>query len=281
MRHTRRRSILLTAGIVVGLTTGTAAVATAVSDPSPTDETTGLAGLDTTQFDTIQRADIEEAQDALASATAAMEAAGVDPSIELDPAEAAELEAAELDVFGHTEDERAAELAQLDDPDGPDEPEYVETPIELGDPTPGATDDWQTTETAGVGYAVPANWTGRAIVGDGGSGHEWTSAELAEANPFDDHWRVLVQSPFVFQEMPDPAELNEIGYHASYIEIEGASEAVLVAAQGGVEGSAGHIDYEVYVQSANTSVVTRFMGELPAGEEGQFLLDNFVPTIQP
>ncbi|GAB3167701.1 hypothetical protein GCM10027059_29130 [Myceligenerans halotolerans] len=276
MRHTRRRSILLTAGIVVGLTTGTAAVAAAVSNPSPTDETTGLAELDTTQFDTIQRADIEGAQDALASETAAMEAAGVDPSIELDPAEAAE-----LDAFGLTEDERAAELSQIDDPDGADEPEYVETPIELGDPTPGATDDWQATETAGVGYAVPADWSGRAIEGDGGSGHEWESPEIAESNPFGDHWRVLVQSPFVFQEMPDPAELNEIGYHASSIEIGGASEAVLVAAQGGVEGAAGHIDYEVYVRSASTGVVTRFLGELPPGEEGQFLLDNFVPTIQP
>ncbi|MBE1878186.1 hypothetical protein [Myceligenerans pegani] len=258
MRHTRRRTILLTAGVVVGLTTGTAAVAAAVSGPSPADETT-----------------------ALASETAEQEAAGADLSIEIDPAEAAELEAAmaaQSDLSDLTEDERAAEL---DESDGSDEPEYVETPIELGDPTPGATDDWQTTETAGVGYAVPADWTGSEAVGDGGSGHEWRSAELAGSNPFDDHWRILVQSPFVSQEMPDPAELNEIGYHASSIEIEGASEAVLVAAQGGVEGSAGHIDFEVYVRSASTGVVTRFMGELPPGEEGQFFLDNFVPTIQP
>lgn len=158
------------------------------------------------------------------------------------------------------------------------------TPIELGEPTPGATDCWQTTETAGVGYAVPADWTGRAIEGDGGSGHEWESPEVAVSDEFGDmHWRILVQSPFVFQDMPDPAELNEIGFHASYIEIEGASEAVLVAAEGGhwADASVEAIDFEVYVQSETTGVVTRFMGELPAGEEGQFLLDNFVPTIQP
>ncbi len=83
--------------------------------------------------------------------------------------------------------------------------------------------------------------------------------------------------------MPDPEELNEIGFYASYIDIEGASEAVLVAAQTGhwADPSVETIDFQVYVQSASTDVVTRFMGELPPGAEGQFFLDNFVPTIQP
>lgn len=162
--------------------------------------------------------------------------------------------------------------------------EPVGIPIDLGEPTPGATDTWQTTETNGVGYAVPADWSGRAIVGDGGSGHEWESPEVAVSDEFGDlHWRVLVQSPFVSQEMPDPKELNKVGFHASYIEVEGASEAVLVAAQYGhwADASVETIDFQVYVESASTGVVTRFMGELPAGEEGQFLLDNFVPTIEP
>ena len=165
---------------------------------------------------------------------------------------------------------------------GPCDP--VGIPIDLGEPTDGATDTWQLTETNGVGYAIPADWTGRAIVGDGGEGHEWESPEVAVSDGFGDlHWRVLVQSPFYDQEMPDPKELNKLGYHASYIEVEGASEAVLTAAQTGhwADPSVETIDFQVYVQSASTGVVTRFMGELPGGAEGQFLLDNFVPTIQP
>ena len=167
---------------------------------------------------------------------------------------------------------------------GPFDCEPVGIPIDLGEPTPGATDDWQTTETNGVGYAIPADWTGREIVGDGGSGHEWESPEVAVSDAYGDlHWRVLVQSPFVFQEMPDPKELNKVGFHAQYIEVDGASEAVLVAAQTGhwADPSVETIDFQVYVESETTGVVSRFMGELPAGEEGQFLLDNFVPTIQP
>jgi hypothetical protein len=167
---------------------------------------------------------------------------------------------------------------------GPSDCDPVGIPIDLGEPTPGATDDWQPTETNGVGYAIPADWTGHEIVGDGGSGHEWESPEVAVSDEFGDlHWRVLVQSPFVSQEMPDPKELNKVGFHASYIEVEGASEAVLVAAQTGhwADASVETIDFQVYVESASTGVVSRFMGELPAGEEGQFLLDNFVPTIEP
>lgn len=167
---------------------------------------------------------------------------------------------------------------------GPSDCDPVGIPINLGEPTPGATDDWQTTETDGVGYAIPADWTGREIVGDGGSGHEWESPEIAVSDEYGDlYWRILVQSPFVNQEMPVPEELNEIGYYASYIEVEGASEAVLVAAQTGhwADASVETIDFQVFVESESTGVVTRFMGELPAGEEGQFLLDNFVPTIEP
>ena len=165
---------------------------------------------------------------------------------------------------------------------GPCDP--VGIPIELGEPTDGATDTWQSTATNDVGFAIPADWSGRAIVGDGGSGHEWESPEIAVSDEFGDlHWRVLVQSPFVSQEMPDPEELNDLGFHASYIDIEGASEAVLTATQTGhwADPSVETIDFEVYVQSASTGVVTRFMGELPSGTEGQFFLDNFVPTIEP
>lgn len=165
---------------------------------------------------------------------------------------------------------------------GPCDP--VGIPIELGEPTDGATDTWQSAETNDVGYAIPADWTGNAIVGDGGSGHEWESPEVALSDEFGDlHWRVLVQSPFVSQDMPDPEELNDLGFHASYIEIEGASEAVLTATQTGhwADPSVETIDFQVFVESASTGVVTRFMGELPAGEEGQFLLDNFVPAIEP
>ena len=160
----------------------------------------------------------------------------------------------------------------------------VEIPISLGKPTPGATDNWQVTESNGVGYAIPAGWTGREIVGDGGSSHQWDSRKVIISNEFGDlHWRVLVQSPFVNQEMPDPEELNEAGFHASYIEVEGASEAVLVAAQTGhwADPSVKTIDFQVYVESASTGVVSRFMGELPPGKQGKFLLNNFVPTIQP
>ncbi|MFI6428112.1 hypothetical protein [Promicromonospora sp. NPDC050880] len=165
---------------------------------------------------------------------------------------------------------------------GPCDP--IGIPIDLGEPTEGATDTWQSTETDSVGYKVPADWDGRAIVGDGGSGHEWESPEVAVSDEFGDlHWRVLVQSPFVSQEMPDPKELNKLGYHATSIDVEGASEAVLTAAQTGhwADPSVQTIDFQVYVQSAATGIVTRFMGELPPGAEGQFLLDNFVPTIQP
>jgi hypothetical protein len=162
--------------------------------------------------------------------------------------------------------------------------EPVGTPITLGEPTPGATDNWQVTETNDVGYKIPARWTGSEIVGDGGSGHEWESRKVIISDEFGDlHWRILVQSPFVNQEMPDPEELNEIGFHASYIEVEGASEAVLVAAQTGhwADPSVKTIDFQVFVESESTGVVTRFMGELPPGKKGQFLLNNFVPTIEP
>lgn len=165
---------------------------------------------------------------------------------------------------------------------GPCDP--VGTPIELGEPTDGATDGWQSTATNGVGYSIPADWTGSAIVGDGGAGHEWESPDVAVSDEYGEmHWRVLVQSPFVNQEMPDPAELNELGFYASYIDVDGASEAVLTAAQTGhwADPAVETIDFEVYVQSESTGVVTRFMGELPAGADGQFLLDNFVPTIAP
>jgi hypothetical protein len=217
MRHThaKARSIVLTAGLVLGLSTG--AATTAVASPAQ----------------------------AACAATAAH-------------------------VPGHAA--------------GPSDCEPVDVPIYLGEPTEGATDTWQSTETNGVGYALPADWTGHEIVGDGGSGHEWESPEVAVSDEFGDlHWRVLVQSPFVFQEVPDPEELNEIGFHASYIEVEGASEAVLVAAQGGhwADPSVEAIQFEVYVRSATTDVVTRFMAEVPGGTEGQFFLDNFVPTIQP
>jgi len=157
-------------------------------------------------------------------------------------------------------------------------------PIELGEPTDGATDTWQSTETDGVGYKLPADWTGRAIVGDGGAGHEWESPETIYSDEFGDlHWRILMQSPFIDQEMPDPEVLNELGWYASYIDIDGASEAVLTAAQTEHWGAPGveTIDFQVFVQSEETGVVSRFMGELPPGEEGQFLLDNFVPTIEP
>lgn len=160
----------------------------------------------------------------------------------------------------------------------------VGIPIDLGEPTEGATDTWQATDTAGVGYLVPGDWTGEAVVGDGGPGHEWTSPEVAASTEWgEQHWRILVQSPFVDQEMPDPEWLNEIGFYAQYIEVDGASEAVLVAAQKGhwADPTVETIDFEVYVESETTGVVTRFMGELPGGEEGQFVLDNFVPTIEP
>lgn len=166
---------------------------------------------------------------------------------------------------------------------GPADCDPVGIPIDLGEPTDGATDTWQSTETNGVGYAVPEDWDGRAIVGDGGSGHEWESPEVALSDEFGDlHWRILVQSPFYSQEVPDPKDLNKLGYHASYIEVEGASEAVLTATQTGHwAGPVETIDFQVFVRSADTDVVTRFMGELPPGAEGQFLLDNFVPTIEP
>ncbi|GAA1865983.1 hypothetical protein [Myceligenerans crystallogenes] len=175
----------------------------------------------------------------------------------------------------------AARVAAADTPADCDP---VGTPITLGEPTPGATDGWQATATNGVGYQLPADWTGRAISGDGGDGHEWESPEVAVSDEFGDlHWRVLVQSPFFDQRMPRPAELNRLGFHASYVEVEGASKAVLVAAQTGhwADASVETIDFQLFVKSAETRVVTRFMGELPAGEEGQFLLDNFVPTVQP
>jgi hypothetical protein len=166
----------------------------------------------------------------------------------------------------------------------PSDCDPVGTPVTLGDPTPGATNKWQKAKTNGVRYKVPARWTGEKIVGDGGAGHEWESREVIISDEFGDlHWRILVQSPFVNQEMPDPEVLNELGFYASYIEVEGASEAVLVAAETGhwADASVQTIDFQVYVESERTGVVTRFMGELPAGEKGQFLLNNFVPTIQP
>jgi len=158
----------------------------------------------------------------------------------------------------------------------------VGTEVTLGDPTPGATKNWQKTKTNGVGYKVPAKWTGEKIVGDGGKGHEWTSPKTI-SDESDQHWRILVQSPFVDQEMPDPDELDELGYYASYVEVEGATEAVLVAAQTGhwADPSVETIDFQLWVESERTGVVTRFMGELPAGKKGKFLLNNFVPTIKP
>jgi hypothetical protein len=167
---------------------------------------------------------------------------------------------------------------------GPSDCEPVGIPITLGKPTPGATDNWQVAETNDVGYKIPARWTGREIEGDGGSGHEWESRKVIISDEFGDlHWRILAQSPFVSQEMPDPEELNEVGFHASYIEVEGASEAVLVAAQTGhwADASVQTIDFQVFVESERTGVVSRFMGELPPGKKGKFLLNNFVPTIQP
>lgn len=160
----------------------------------------------------------------------------------------------------------------------------VGTPVTLGDPTPGATKNWQKTKTNGVGYKVPTYWTGEKIVGDGGKGHEWNSRKVIISDEFGDlHWRILVQSPFVDQEMPDPEELNELGFYASYIEVDGATEAVLVAAQTGhwADASVKTIDFQIYVESERTGVVTRFMGELPPGKKGKFLLNNFVPTIKP
>ncbi|MFC8799200.1 hypothetical protein ACFT2C_15800 [Promicromonospora sp. NPDC057138] len=166
----------------------------------------------------------------------------------------------------------------------PSDCDPVGTPVTLGKPTPGATANWQKTKTNGVGYKIPAQWTGHKIVGDGGKGHEWESPKVIISDEFGDlHWRILVQSPFVDQTMPDPEELNELGYYASYIEVDGASEAVLVAAQTGhwADPSVKTIDFQVFVESERTGVVTRFMGELPPGKRGQFLLNNFVPTIKP
>lgn len=158
----------------------------------------------------------------------------------------------------------------------------VGTEVKLGEPTPGATDKWQKAKTNGVRYKVPAAWTGEKIVGDGGKGHEWTSPK-AISEGSDQHWRVLVQSPFVDQEMPDPDELDKLGYYASYVEVEGATEAVLAAAQTKhwADPSVKTIDFQLWVESERTGVVTRFMGELPPGKKGKFLLNNFVPTIKP
>jgi hypothetical protein len=158
----------------------------------------------------------------------------------------------------------------------------VGTEVKLGAPTPGATDNWQKTKTNGVRYKVPAKWTGEKIVGDGGKGHEWNSPK-AISDESDQHWRVLVQSPFVDQTMPKPKELNKLGYYASYVEVEGATKAVLVAAQTDhwADSSVKTIDFQLWVKSERTGVVTRFMGELPPGKKGKFLLNNFVPTIQP
>jgi hypothetical protein len=158
----------------------------------------------------------------------------------------------------------------------------VGTEVKLGAPTPGATDKWQKTKTNGVHYKVPAKWTGEKIVGDGGKGHEWTSPQ-ATSEGSDQHWRILVQSPFVDQTMPKPKELNKLGYYASYVKVEGATKAVLVAAQTDHWGdpSVKTIDFQLWVKSERTGVVTRFMGELPPGKKGKFLLNNFVPTIQP
>jgi hypothetical protein len=167
---------------------------------------------------------------------------------------------------------------------GPSDCDPVGTPVNLGDPTPGATDNWQRTKTNGVGYKIPAKWTGHKIVGDGGKGHEWESRKVIISDEFGDlHWRILVQSPFVNQEMPDPEELNELGFYASHIKVKGASEAVLVAAQTGhwADASVKTIDFQIFVESKRTGVVTRFMGELPPGKKGKFLLNNFVPTIRP
>ncbi len=120
-----------------------------------------------------------------------------------------------------------------------------------------------------VGYKLPADWTGRAVVGDGGPGHEWESPETIYSDEFGDlHWRVLMQSPFIDQELPDPEVLNELGWYASYIDIDGASGAVLTAAQTEHWGAPGveTIDFQVFVRSEETGVVSRFMGELPPGE---------------
>lgn len=158
----------------------------------------------------------------------------------------------------------------------------VGTEVKLGAPTPGATDKWQKAKTNGVRYKVPAPWTGEKIVGDGGKGHEWSSLKPI-SDESDQHWRILVQSPFVDQEMPDPDELDKLGYYASYVEVEGATEAVLVAAQTEhwADPSVNTIDFQLWVESERTGVVTRFMGELPPGKQGKFLLNNFVPTIKP
>lgn len=158
----------------------------------------------------------------------------------------------------------------------------VGTEVKLGAPTPGATDNWQKAKTNGVHYKVPAKWTGEKIVGDGGKGHEWNSPK-AISDESDQHWRILVQSPFVDQTMPKPKELNKLGYYASYVEVEGATKAVLVAAQTEhwADPSVKTIDFQLWVKSERTGVVTRFMGELPPGKQGKFLLNNFVPTIQP
>ncbi|MEV0950862.1 hypothetical protein [Promicromonospora sp. NPDC050249] len=158
----------------------------------------------------------------------------------------------------------------------------VGTEVKLGDPTPGATDKWQKAKTNGVRYKVPAPWTGEKIVGDGGKGHQWSSPKTI-SDESDQHWRILVQSPFVDQEMPDPDELDKLGYYASYVEVEGATEAVLAAAQTGHwdDPSVKTIDFQLWVESERTGVVTRFMGELPPGKKGKFLLNNFVPTIKP
>jgi hypothetical protein len=160
----------------------------------------------------------------------------------------------------------------------------VGTEVKLGDPTPGATDKWQKAKTNGVRYKVPAPWTGEKIVGDGGKGHEWNSPKAIISDEFGDlHWRILVQSPFVDQTMPKPKELDKLGYYASYVEVEGATKAVLVAAQTDhwADPSVQTIDFQLWVKSERTGVVTRFMGELPPGKKGKFLLNNFVPTIQP
>jgi hypothetical protein len=101
-------------------------------------------------------------------------------------------------------------LATPSETGSPSDCDPLGTPINLGDPTPGATDNWQTTKTNGVGYKIPAKWTG--------------------------HW---------------------------------------------ADASVKTIDFQVFVKSQRTGVVTRFMGELPPGKKGKFLLNNFVPTIQP
>lgn len=156
--------------------------------------------------------------------------------------------------------------------------------VDQGKPHHGNADSWQNTATNGVGYSVPRDWSGHAIVGDGGTGHEWLSPEVAVSDLYGDvHWRVLVQSPFVFQDVPDPNELNAIGFHAAHLRVRGASEAVIAVAQYGhwADSSVESLQFEIYVRSATTGVVTRFLGEVPDGPEGEFFLDNFLPTIQP